>query len=222
MYKRQENFNGISFQYNLTDNAGCNVAAGGPYTVNITVIPVNECPVVDDHTYGGVNEGESFTVAAPAGVSQGAVPDVDPDGDNLTAVVIANPSHGVLTCPATLQAGICQDGAFKYQHDGSENHTDTFTYGQNDGNGCTRNGTVTINITPVNDPPVANDDLTYSVNEGQTLNISDINLGVRVNDSDPEQDVMDVNQVTLDWGCGGCSGPSQANNWVANPDGTFT
>ena len=164
-----ENFNGISFQYNLTDNAGCNVAAGGPYTVNITVIPVNECPVVDDHTYGGVNEGESFTVAAPAGVSQGAVPDVDPDGDNLTAVVIANPSHGVLTCPATLQAGICQDGAFKYQHDGSENHTDTFTYGQNDGNGCTRNGTVTINITPVNDPPVANDDLTYSVNEGQTL-----------------------------------------------------
>ena len=217
-----ENFNGISFQYNLTDNAGCNVAAGGPYTVNITVIPVNECPVVDDHTYGGVNEGESFTVAAPAGVSQGAVPDVDPDGDNLTAVVIANPSHGVLTCPATLQAGICQDGAFKYQHDGSENHTDTFTYGQNDGNGCTRNGTVTINITPVNDPPVANDDLTYSVNEGQTLNISDINLGVRANDSDPEQDVMDVNQVTLDWGCGGCSGPSQANNWVANPDGTFT
>ena len=217
-----ENFNGIFFRYNLTDNAGCNVAAGGPYTVNIQVIPVNECPIVDDHTYGGVNEGESFTVAAPAGVSQGAVPDVDPDGDNLTAVVIANPSHGVLTCPATLQAGICQDGAFKYQHDGSENHTDTFTYGQNDGNGCTRNGTVTINITPVNDPPVAADDLTYSVNEGQTLNISDINLGVRANDSDPEQDVMDVNQVTLDWGCGGCSGPSQANNWVANPDGTFT
>ena len=33
---------------------------------------------------------------------------------------------------------------------------------------------------------------------------------------------MDVNQVTLDFGCGGCSGPSQANNWVANPDGTFT
>ena len=217
-----ENFNGIFFRYNLTDNAGCNVAAGGPYTVNIQVIPVNECPIVDDHTYGGVNEGESFTVAAPAGVSQGAVPDVDPDGDNLTAVVIANPSHGVLTCPATLQAGICQDGAFKYQHDGSENHTDTFTYGQNDGNGCIRNGTVTINITPVNDPPVAADDLTYSVNEGQTLNISDINLGVRANDSDPEQDVMDVNQVTLDWGCGGCSGPSQANNWVANPDGTFT
>jgi len=217
-----ENFNGIFFRYNLTDNAGCNVAAGGPYTVNIQVIPVNECPVVDNHTYGGVNEGESFTVAAPAGVSQGAVPDVDPDGDNLTAVLIANPSHGVLTCPATLQAGICQDGAFKYQHDGSENHTDTFTYGQNDGNGCTRNGTVTINITPVNDPPVANDDLTYNVNEGQTLNISDINLGVRANDSDPEQDVMDVNQVTLDWGCGGCSGPSQANNWVANPDGTFT
>ncbi len=216
-----ENFNGIFFRYNLTDNAGCNVAAGGPYTVNIQVIPVNECPVVDDHTYGGVNEGESFTVAAPAGVSQGAVPDVDPDGDNLTAVVIANPSHGVLTCPATLQAGICQDGAFKYQHDGSENHTDTFTYGQNDGNGCTRNGTVTINITPVNDPPVANDDLTYSVNEGQTLTINDINLGVRANDSDPEQNVMDVNQVTLDFGCGGCTGPSQATNWVANPDGTF-
>ena len=187
-----ENFNGIFFRYNLTDNAGCNVPAGGPYTVNIQVIPVNECPVVDDHTYGGVNEGESFTAAAPAGVSQGAVPDVDPDGDNLTAVVIANPSHGVLTCPATLQAGICQDGAFKYQHDGSENHTDTFTYGQMMVTDV-RNGTVTINITPVNDPPVAADDLTYSVNEGQTLTINDINLGVRANDSDPEQNVMDVN-----------------------------
>ena len=86
-----ENFNGIFFRYNLTDNAGCNVPAGGPYTVNIQVIPVNECPVVDDHTYGGVNEGESFTVAAPAGVSQGAVPDVDPDGDNLTCLLYTSP-----------------------------------------------------------------------------------------------------------------------------------
>ena len=216
-----ENFNGISFQYNLTDNAGCNVAVGGPYTVNIQVIPVNECPIVDDHTYAGVNEGESFTVAALAGVSQGAVPDIDPDGDNLTASVTVNPSHGTLTCPATSQTGICQDGAFKYQHDGPENHTDTFTYAQNDGNGCQRTGTVTINITPVNDPPIAVDDLTYNVNEGQTLTINDINLGVRANDSDPEQNAMDVNEVTLDYGCVGCTGPTQATNWVTNPDGTF-
>ena len=216
-----ENFNGIFFRYNLTDNAGCNVAAGGPYTVNIQVIPVNECPIVDDHTYAGVNEGESFTVAALAGVSQGAVPDIDPDGDNLTASVTVNPSHGTLTCPATSQTGICQDGAFKYQHDGTENHTDTFTYAQNDGNGCQRTGTVTINITPVNDPPIAVDDLTYNVNEGQTLTINDINLGVRANDSDPEQNAMDVNEVTLDYGCVGCTGPTQATNWVTNPDGTF-
>ena len=136
-----ENFNGIFFDYNIQD-AQCG-APVGPFRATIIVQPVNECPLVNDHNYGGVNEGGTIVIVEANGVSQGAVPDTDPDGDNLTAQVVLNPQFGTLICPplphpnGTGQPGICQDGSFSYTHDGSENHTDTFTYGQNDGNGCT-------------------------------------------------------------------------------------
>jgi len=224
-----ENFTGIFFQYTINDNQ-CGGGESPPIRVDIVVNAVNECPSVNDQTYPNlVLEGGETIVIEALGLTQGQGADTDPEGDNLSASVVVNPQFGTLTCPppphpnGTGQPGVCQDGSFKYEHDGSENHTDTFTYKQSDGDpACNVQGTVTITINPVNDPPVANDDLlTYSVNEGQTLNITDINLGVRKNDSDPEQDVMDVAQVTLDWNCAGCTGPTHATQWTPNPDGTF-
>jgi hypothetical protein len=48
------------------------------------------------------------------------------------------------------------DGGFNYVHDGSETTTDSFTYVANDGTADSNQATVTININPVNDLPVAN------------------------------------------------------------------
>ena len=49
---------------------------------------------------------------------------------------------------------LATNGSFTYTHDGSETITDSFTYNVKDSNGATSNtATVTITITPVNDPP---------------------------------------------------------------------
>ena len=98
-------------------------------------------PVATDDAYG-VAEGATLTVSAASGVLAN---DSDDDGDPLTATVGTVPTHGSLTLNA--------DGSFEYEHDGSETLSDTFTYSVSDGSTIDV-GTVTITVTPVNDPPV--------------------------------------------------------------------
>ena len=87
--------------------------------------------------------------------------DADLPNDTLTVAVDTDVSNGTLTLNA--------DGTFSYTHDGSENLTDSFTYIVSDADGgVTDTGTVTINVTAVNDnDPVAADD-SITVNEGGT------------------------------------------------------
>ena len=51
-------------------------------------------------------------------------------------------------------------GGFSYQHDGSETIVDQFQYTLDDQDGCAAAGpfNVTVNVTPVNDCPIAVDD----------------------------------------------------------------
>ena len=85
--------------------------------------------------------------------------DVDAEGDVLTAGLIAGPSHGVLTFLA--------DGTFSYSHDGSETTVDSFTYQASDGSLSSATTLVSINISQVDDPPVALPD-SLVVPEGST------------------------------------------------------
>src|SRR5437867_3675397 len=89
------------------------------------------------------------------------------EGNTLTATKLSDPAHGSVTLNA--------DGTFSYSHDGSETTTDSFTYKTCDNgttNGspdakCSPTATVSITVTPVNDPPVANSD-SATVAEGGT------------------------------------------------------
>jgi hypothetical protein len=87
--------------------------------------------------------------------------DLDADGDTLSATLLSGPAYA---SAFTLSS----DGTFTYTHDGSENFSDSFTYEVDDGNGGTDTATVSITITPVNDPPVATDD-SVTVDEGGTV-----------------------------------------------------
>ena len=91
---------------------------GNTVTVTILISPVNDKPTtVSDTLY--VNEAGTVTLTT-SGASNLLANDIDPEGDNLTAVVVTNPSHGTLTLNSS--------GTFSYVHDGSETTTDTFSY----------------------------------------------------------------------------------------------
>ena len=82
------------------------------------------------------------------------------DAIDLTSIEIVDPpSDGTVT--------VSPQGVVQYTHEGAENPTDLFTYTVKDVSGETSNlGTVSVQVTPVNDPPTAVDDLGSVVDEG--------------------------------------------------------
>jgi large repetitive protein len=126
--------------------------------------------------------------------------DSDPDSVSLTAVLETGPAHGSVT--------LDPDGTFAYTHDGSETTSDSFTYRVSDGSLTSAPVTVSITVTPVNDPPVAVADGPYPVDEGGTLNGPSV-LG---NDWDPDSVSLTAVLET---------GPAHGSVSL-DPDGTFT
>jgi VCBS repeat-containing protein len=149
------------------------VQDGPPGTITVTVTNVQDDPVAVNDS-ATVDEGGSVSGNVLAN-------DSDPDDDNLTARIDKNPDHGQVT----LQA----NGSFTYTHDGSETKDDSFEYLVDDGNGNTDKGRVDITIRQVNDAPSAVDDAITVAEGGQiTRNVTD-------NDSDPEDDNLDVRLI---------------------------
>ncbi len=64
--------------------------------------------------------------------------------------------------------------------------TDTFGYTVSDGKGGNASATVTVVVNPVNDPPVAVDDLVI------TSENTPVNINVLANDTDPDGDTLTV------------------------------
>ncbi|MBL7777910.1 MAG: tandem-95 repeat protein, partial [Chitinophagales bacterium] len=201
-YTPNANYTGLDvFCYRVCDNeipAACDTAC-----VTITVVPVNDPPVVNDSTVTSP-EDNPITVCLPI---------TDPE--------TATQLHNVTLCGVT-NGTVSGLGV----NNGTNPHTVCFTYNPTANfNGTAQvcvivcdNGspvlcdtaTVTINVTPVNDPPVANDD-TYSTNEDTPLTISA--PGVLSNDSDP----ADGTVVTV---VGVVSGPANGT-LTLNANGSF-
>jgi hypothetical protein len=97
--------------------------------------------------------------------------DQDPDPGTVLSVTAVNGQAANVGVPIVLPSGATLamnvDGTFIYSADGDPG-VDTFTYTVSDGS-MSDTGTVTINIGNVNEPPVANDDGPYTVNQGGSL-----------------------------------------------------
>jgi hypothetical protein len=79
------------------------------------------------------------------------------------------------------------------------------TYTISDGKGGTATSTVTVDVTPVNDPPVANPSTATTPEE------TPVTLNVLGNDSDPDGDPLTVTNATV----------SAKGSVTINPDGTL-
>ena len=159
-----------SFRYYATDGD----ENSPPVTVTITLTAANVPPVVLDDLYSGLSdEGELFTVNASLGVLEN---DYDDDADGLTVQLITDVKYGELS--------LATDGSFTYMHDGSENHTDTFTYQAFDGTDFSTIGEAIIIVNAVNDAPIGYPDTYDNISEGETYVVSA--PGVLANDIDPD------------------------------------
>lgn len=166
-YQPEANFHGIDgFSYLVSDGIDVSEVA----TVTISVNSVNDAPVAANEEYT-IAEDSVLDVAATGVLAN----DTDIDGDSLTATIVAGPQHGTVTLGA--------DGSFTYTPAANFSGIDGFSYQAGDGTASSDVASVTINVTPLNDPPVAvNDEYTTAEDTELAIEIP----GVLLNDLDPE------------------------------------
>jgi VCBS repeat-containing protein len=133
-YTPQADYNGTdSFTYRLSaGTTETNLA-----TVNITLTPVNDAPVVAD-VQATTAEDTALVIALGAYAT-------DVDSATLTTQIVTGPAHGVLTQNA--------DGSYTYAPNANYHGADRFTYQATDGALNSNTATVTLNVTPVNHAP---------------------------------------------------------------------
>ena len=170
------NFNGTdSVDYTVTDGSLTDI---GTLTINVTA--VNDAPVaVDDAVTATEDTVLTSTIDLDAN-------DTDLDGDACKVVA------GTF---ATAQGGsidIAADGSYSYTPAVNFNGTDSVDYTVTDGS-LTDIGTLTINVTAVNDAPVAVDDAVTATED--TVLTSTIDLDA--NDTDLDGDALSVVAGTL-------------------------
>jgi VCBS repeat-containing protein len=152
---------------------GTDVAGGGE--VDTFTYQVNDAN--DSTCASGNNSGFSVVTVNLAAVNDRpvAVADLITVAEGATVTILDNTNTSVLTNDTDEENGVGtgftvsansmpgfnngftlnSDGTFSYTHDGSENLNTSFTYTVNDGTiDSASPGTVTINVNPVNDPPV--------------------------------------------------------------------
>lgn len=182
-----------SFTYKVCDTDGLCSAT----TVTIAVASLNDPPVA--------NADSVVTQEDTASTINVAANDTDVDGNLVpsSAIVLSGPSHGKLTNNG--------DGTFTYTPNANYYGPDSFTYQICDSEGQCSSATVSINVTPVNDPPVALDD-GYATTQDTTLTIA-ASQGVLVNDSDLDSTTLTASaSSTTDFG----------GSVTLNPDGSFS
>lgn len=136
----------------------------------------NEDPEAEDDIIA-VDEDDSVTFDPLAN-------DSDPNaGDTLTVTDISDPSNGTLTDNG--------DGTYTYTPDPDYNGPDSVIYTVSDGNGGTDTATVTFNVAPVNDDPVAADDSDSTAFE------TEVQIDLLANDSDVDGDSLTVTSATV-------------------------
>ncbi|WP_295534526.1 tandem-95 repeat protein, partial [uncultured Pseudacidovorax sp.] len=116
---------------------GYTTTTGARSTLDITVTPVNDVPVMAD-VAAGTDEDQALA---------GRIVATDVDGDALRYAKASDPQHG--------RAVVAPDGSFVYTPEADFHGSDRFDVRVSDGQGGTALATVTIAVASVNDGPRA-------------------------------------------------------------------
>ena len=202
-YTPDTDYNGTdTFEYKLCDAdtgaqapAECDTA-----TVTLNITPVNDAPTAVDDT-------ATTTEDTPVNIDVLANDTFGGDGPSSSPITVTtNPSHGTATVNDNGTANDPTDDTVDYTPNANYNGTDTFDYQICDSNGDCDTATVTVTITPANDPPVATDDAFTTPEDtpltGVNVITDDNGNGV---DSDPDGDTLTVS--ALQWDTDGDGAP---------------
>ncbi len=172
-----------SFTYVVEDPTGLGSNTG---TVNLTVSTTNQVPNADSGSY--TTAEDTLLVGTLSGSDPEAVP--------VTFILDANVAHGMLNFSST--------GGFDYTPSLNYNGPDSFTFHVSDGVFNSSVQTVTIDVTPVNDAPAANNDIVAGTEDTTSI------ITPLANDADPDLgDALSLSSIT--------TGPS---NGIAALSGT--
>lgn len=168
-----------NFSYRASDG----VQSSGVVTVVLTIIPVNDAPVAQPDV-AELHQGETVAITVLAN-------DGDVENSPLTPVIDSQPING--------SASVNNVGHIVYSHNGSQTVSDSFSYHVTDADLNSNTVTVSITLLPpvVNSPPIANPDcLLYRPKLTRSVNASGpFGLGVLLNDSDAQNDVLTMQYV---------------------------
>ncbi len=158
------NFHGTDiFTYTVSDGMFSRTAK-----ITLTVNSVNDPPVAVNDT---ASTDEDLPVSIPVLAN-----DSDLDGDILTVTALGATAHGTANTDGSTVS---------YTPTLNFHGTDVFTYTVSDGT-LTSSATVTVTVSPINDPPVAVND-TASTDEDRPVSIS-----VLANDSDLDGNALSI------------------------------
>jgi VCBS repeat-containing protein len=171
LYTPAAGFGGAdSFSYVASDGSlSSNIA-----TVSFNVTGVNSAPVAVNDIFTTL-EDTTLTQSLPGVLLN----DLDAEGDAMTVTVVTPPAHGSLT--------LNTNGSFSYIPAPNFNGADGFTYVANDGRLASNVASVILDVTPVNDAPLALND-SFTATEDTPLNV--VSPGLVSNDTDIEGDPL--------------------------------
>lgn len=193
-YVPEPGFRGLdSFLYYAADGTQQSLLAA----VTIRVEESPPAPQAIDDVYTLAEDG-----TLDVGATGGVLANDEILGLDAVAELVQGPAHGTLTLAA--------DGGLVYQPAPDFSGLDTFVYEAVTLDGQRTAATVTLNVTPVNDPPQAANDL-FTTPAGQALVVGAAQ-GLLANDSDPDGDPLAVEWVS----------PPEHGTLVWQPDGSLS
>ena len=168
-----------TFTYKANDGALDSNAA----TVTITITGVNDAPVAGDDDVSGTEDTDKTMTKASLLIN-----DTDADGDNLSLTAVTNPSGGTVDISGSdvifhPAASLCGENAASFDYtvsDGSLEDT----------------GTVTLDITCVNDAPAGTDN-TVTTNEDTDYTFTAADFGFTDPSDTPADELAAVKITTL-------------------------